>query len=282
MDEYNYSMQTAGDVSFTADNKADTMEHAPSPESEYKPKAIQTVAALLMAIPSLFMIIFPFIYFNYLIDGYEENAMERFRLFMTLSELLIAIGFALLIPVACNKAVKVATISLMCLIIFEECLHVAIFNHILQMSEAVGYIVDILIQLGYIYLFALIINNCSLSTTNRSWINLICVVYAMVVLHHTILWQESFNDAVDLDILQKEDDFLFSSLYTYFWYLLRILMIVTYWNFARCEAFNGQYDKDYKCNFLPLNKWMAMAVIAPFVTGVALYLYYKILSITLQ
>ena len=245
----------------------------------YQPNMIQTIAGVLIVLSAVIQLILHFLWTFFpsvLFGNYTDAQLGLF--FVTIPELSFLVGASLLIAKASNKGVRVAAIGFVCLQILQFLLENFLNGGSLLPSEVVRCLY-ILIGFGWVYFTSLVILNGQLSGQNRGWISLLCVLAANTLLSSTsFLWKASFDTALYRDRLSESDYHAYCILNSYFYIVIYLFFAVCYWKLARCEAFSGKNDAGYKADFSPLNKWMAMAVIFPLLTGLAFYFYYMKVS----
>ena len=164
---------------------------------------------------------------------------------------------------AVNKAVKVASL------VGAGVLFISFASVMpqLMMNKVVMGIVVVLSILGYSYLVSLIHRNGRLSANNRTWVNVLPLVYiANAAVAFAMLFGVEFT---------FEHWFQYSAYYTIWYIFLLVMETIACWKLARCEAFAGKYDAEAETDFRPLNKWVVMAIVVPIITAVALVVIYS-------
>lgn len=164
---------------------------------------------------------------------------------------------------AVNKAVKVASL------VGAGVLFISFASVMPQliMNKVVMGIVVVLSILGYSYLVSLIHRNGRLSANNRTWVNVLPLVYiANAAVVFAMLFGVEFT---------FEHWFQYSTYYTIWYIFLFVMETIACWKLARCEAFAGKYDAEAETDFRPLNKWVVMAIVVPIITAVALVVIYS-------
>lgn len=164
---------------------------------------------------------------------------------------------------AVNKAVKVASL------VGAGVLFISFASVMPQliMNKVVMGIVVVLSILGYSYLVSLIHRNGRLSANNRTWVNVLPLVYiANAAVVFAMLFGVEFT---------FEHWFQYSTYYTIWYIFLFVMETIACWKLARCEAFAGKYDAETETDFRPLNKWVVMAIVVPIITAVALVVIYS-------
>ena len=241
----------------------------------YKPRKLQTFAASLLVI-SFIRPLFTVIGAIILTSIITDPSFEVLRMIESISpSIFYLIGIGLLIRLACNKAVRVAMIGAICLQLTSLLLTILLYKFSMPVDVYNG--MWFIIALAGVYCYSLVIRNSQLSSLNQGWISLLCVLMTLTVLYSVdAVWMTSFSEAVDKNYLSPYDNFRFSGCAILFGLIVEILSAICIWKLARCEAFSGEFDVEHKDDYSPLNKWMAMAIIAPFVMGLALYFYYLI------
>lgn len=264
-------------VEYVSDAGTDSSQTTPryySVAEQYKPNKMQTAAGVLMALSgaiyaifNILWVLFPRIIWDLTTDQYS-------LFFFIIPQLSFLVGAALLIPKASNKGVRVAAIGFVCLQVLQFLMNAFLNGRDLLPAEAVSCL-WILIGFGWVYFTSLVILNSKLSELNMGWVSLLCVLAAINILYSSsFLWKSSFDEALDWGKLSEYDYHVNSFLNTYYFIVIYVLWTICYWKLARCEAFSGKYDAEHNDVFSPLNKWMAMAVIFPLLTGLAFYFYY--------
>ena len=164
---------------------------------------------------------------------------------------------------AVNKAVKVASL------VGAGVLFISFASVMPQliMNKVVMGIVVVLSILGYSYLVSLIHRNGRLSANNRTWVNVLPLVY---IANAAVLFAMLFG--VEFTF---EHWFQYSTYYTIWYIFLFVMETIACWKLARCEAFAGKYDAETETDFRPLNKWVVMAIVVPIITAVALVVIYS-------
>ena len=169
------------------------------------------------------------------------------------SPLLWAVAYGLLFLGARNKAI-VTGLVIMVLFNLLQAIQYIFFP---EYWEKFG-LVQLVFSVLFVYAYSLFLQNCKMSAKNRTWINLLMIFNMLTVFWRTApLWQ--VGDFPVTDYTNK------------FYFVLNILSVFAYWSFACSEAFTGPFNKDEKCNFSPLNRGMAMSLIAPAVMALALF-----------
>jgi hypothetical protein len=175
---------------------------------------------------------------------------------------------------AVNKAAKVAAfIGTGTMAVYFRCNMPA-----LMMNNFAICIVALVVALGLSYAVSLIVRNCEMTRTSRTWINLLALYYVFnfsVFFFGFCFMQEWIDQYEGLFHPVLQQVFTFSPYYTTLVLIQVLLVTFAYWKLARCEAFSGKYDAEAVPNFSPMNKWMAMAVIVPVVIVVALAVIYN-------
>ena len=164
---------------------------------------------------------------------------------------------------AVNKAVKVASL------VGAGVLFISFASVMpqLMMNKVVMGIVVVLSILGYSYLVSLIHRNGRLSANNRTWVNVLPLVYiANAAVVFAMLFGVEFT---------FEHWFQYSAYYTIWYIFLFVMETIACWKLASCEAFAGKYDAEAETDFRPLNKWVVMAIVVPIIIAVALVVIYS-------
>lgn len=231
----------------------------------YKPNDVQTIAGVLMVTGFLGPILFFFLqsFFSELIWSLTD--FQQALIFLFIPAALSLIGTILLIWKASNMAIRVAAVGFM--VYFLTRLFWFLFNMLPQPASGC---LSIMVCLGGIYSLSLVFGNSQLSSDNKVWISLLCVICSMDILTAGL--------GLGQFLFYEEESFYSSVLYDFFMnYILGAFYAISIWKLARCEAFSGIYDAAHDNDFSPQNKWMAMSVIYPIVTGLALYFYYFVI-----
>ena len=219
------------------------------PETSYKPRWWQTVAAVIffsMTVGrSILLQFFPEYYF-YVPQIDWSLGIARFENF------IFAIGIAFLLKGMKNHATMVALV----IWIVGDVLS-TIFT-LLPVEESwwtwFMRIMNCIIALSTIYAFSLIAQNNKLSASDQTWLNLLSTFYAS-----SLFWSTQ-----DLWVPQADVDFFpFGYIYYFNWFIMYMLMACGWWILARSAAFGGPYNEGEMCNYTPLNKYMAISLIAP-------------------
>ncbi len=241
---------------------------------QYKPNKMQTAAGVLMSLSGVLYVVFNILWTFFPRVMLDFTSDQRTLFFSIIPQLSFLVGAALLIPKASNKGVRVAAIGFVGLQILQFLMNAFLNGRDFLPTEVVSSL-WILISFGWVYFTSLVILNSKLSELNVGWISLLCVLSAMSVLYSaTFLWKSSFDEALDWGKLREYDYHVYSFLNSYYYIVIQLFYTICYWKWARCEAFSGKYEAEHNDAFSPLNKWMAMAVIFPLLTGLAFYFYY--------
>ncbi len=242
-------------------------------QSPYKPSTLQTtMAVILCGIPPLMWFA---LFFG--TQSFSSSASETIFFILSIDAieaLISALCLGLLGIRADNKATKIATY-----------IGTGVFlsHAVLYFLEASNFIdwpfIDtywrILKGLLLVYVYALIIRNNNLSEKNRIWINSLIVLGVISTnILWTILYHSSFIESLHII---KYDEYISYSMTIRIMGIVfsTIVLSISYWHFARCEAFSGKYDANAQCNYSPLNKWIAAAIIVPVVMVLCIFLLYK-------
>lgn len=183
---------------------------------------------------------------------YVELGLFRF------TSLATALGIAVLLAGVRNRA------SLTALVIFLVTDFLATLDALLGIIPLAGdfapliYVLLLFLPTGYAY--SLLAQNNEFSAGGRTWLNLLAVIGAM-----NVFWMSTFlwlNTAGGVN----------PTLYiNYFNWVITPMLACAWWVVARSEAFAGEYDKDAPCDFSPLNRYMAMILIAPALISVGMF-----------
>lgn len=227
-------------------------------EPIYKPSGWQTLAAIIFFGAFLCNLIlgafFKEIYY-YFLDSPTNIGLCRFF------PLVIALALAILLKGAKNRATLIAlTIWIISnLLAFASyfVLGIPSYSSWAWINDYVFPIIQsIIIPYSMIYAIALIIQNNTFSASCHSWLNLL--TFCPLIDLCLIIGIKLFSSLIcDYDLLA------FSYVSMFEFYILLPLCAFGWWAVARSEIFGGPYDKETPCNFSPLNKYMAMAIIVP-------------------
>lgn len=225
-------------------------------EQGFRPNKKQTAVAVLFVtaqvlslLINLFIVFFP-----------NDNTRLLVQWLPRVLALTCWFGLAFM---AVNKAVKVASL------VGAGVLFISFASVMPQliMNKVVMGIVVVLSILGYSYLVSLIHRNGRLSANNRTWVNVLPLVYiANAAVVFAMLFGVEFT---------FEHWFQYSTYYTIWYIFLFVMETIACWKLARCEAFAGKYDAETETDFRPLNKWVVMAIVVPIITAVALVVIYS-------
>lgn len=239
-------------------------------EATYKKGWWQTAAALvfLLFMLSDFIIGTFFPYFYYAEDIYKYASIP------------MVIGWLLLIRGANDMATRVAAI----VFVAVNLLYV-VSNNGLVLRNSFVYTILLLIRC---YAISLIMNNNEMCSSNRVWCNYLPVLWASTIVLDLIDPIAEFVmpriDGWSYYLSQEELDekistCRMSSLMYFRWFnFIRVpLYACAMWMLARSEAFTGNYDKNAVCDYSPINKYVALALIAPAIvilSFIVMYIYY--------
>ena len=225
-------------------------------EQGFRPNKKQTAVAVMFVtaqvlslLINLFIVLFP-----------NDNTRLLVQWLPRVLALTCWFGLAFM---AVNKAVKVASL------VGAGVLFISFASVMpqLMMNKVVMGIVVVLSILGYSYLVSLIHRNGRLSANNRTWVNVLPLVYiANAAVVFAMLFGVEFT---------FEHWFQYSAYYTIWYIFLFVMETIACWKLARCEAFAGKYDAEAETDFRPLNKWVVMAIVVPIITAVALVVIYS-------
>lgn len=219
------------------------------PEPSYKPRWWQTVAAMILFSVyvgnSVLTQFFPEYYF-YVPQVDWSLGIERFI------NLIFAIGIAFLLKGMKNQATMVALV----IWIVGDVLS-TIFT-LLPVEESwwtwFMTIMNCIIGLSVVYAFSLIAQNNKLSASERTWLNLLSAYNAL-----SLFWSTQ-----GLWVPQADVYFIpFGYIYYFNRFIMFPLLACGWWILARSAAFGGPYNEEEMCNYTPLNKYMAISLIAP-------------------
>ncbi len=225
-------------------------------EQGFRPNKKQTAVAVMFVaaqvlslLINLFIVLFP-----------NDNTRLLVQWLPRVLALTCWFGLAFM---AVNKAVKVASLvgAGVMFISFASVMPQ------LMVNKVVMGIVVVLSILGYSYLVSLIHRNGRLSANNRTWVNVLPLVYiANAAVVFAMLFGVEFT---------FEHWFQYSAYYTIWYIFLFVMETIACWKLARCEAFAGKYDAEAETDFRPLNKWVVMAIVVPIIIAVALVVIYS-------
>ena len=225
-------------------------------EEGFRPNKKQTAVAVMFVtaqvlslLINLFIVLFP-----------NDNTRLLVQWLPRVLALTCWFGLAFM---AVNKAVKVASL------VGAGVLFISFASVMpqLMMNKVVMGIVVVLSILGYSYLVSLIHRNGRLSANNRTWVNVLPLVYiANAAVVFAMLFGVEFT---------FEHWFQYSAYYTIWYIFLFVMETIACWKLARCEAFASKYDAEAETDFRPLNKWVVMAIVVPIITAVALVVIYS-------
>ena len=225
-------------------------------EQGFRPNKKQTAVAVMFVtaqvlslLINLFIVLFP-----------NDNTRLLVQWLPRVLALTCWFGLAFM---AVNKAVKVASL------VGAGVLFISFASVMpqLMVNKVVMGIVVVLSILGYSYLVSLIHRNGRLSANNRTWVNVLPLVYiANAAVVFAMLFGVEFT---------FEHWFQYSAYYTIWYIFLFVMETIACWKLASCEAFAGKYDAEAETDFRPLNKWVVMAIVVPIITAVALVVIYS-------
>lgn len=219
------------------------------PDPSYKPRWWQTVAAMILFsvyVGSLILMqFFPeYYYYSPQIDW--SLGIARFI------ALISAIGIAFLLNGIKNQATMVALV----IWIVGDVLDTILTFLPVEESWWTWFmtIMNCIIGLSVVYAFSLIAQNNKLSASDRTWLNLLSASGALLLFWSTqVLWVPSADAQF----------FPFGYIYYFNRFIMHPLMACGWWILARSAAFGGPYNEEEICKYTPLNKYMAISLIAP-------------------
>lgn len=231
-------------------------------EEGFRPNKKQTavavmfvVGSVLAVLNSLFIMMIPFGDLRMLLN--------------CLPKMILAVSWLMLAFMAVNKAVRVASF-------IGAGVSLSTFLYLLPafaMSNIAQTAIALVIMLALCYAVGLLQTNGGIKGHTKTWINLIAL--EMVVVFSLGLSALCIDLPYDL----TEHLYFASPYYKFFSLMILTLMcIFSYWKLARSEAFSGEYDGEAAADFSPVNKWMAMAIVVPIITAVALVVIYNNIS----
>lgn len=234
-------------------------------DGQYRPKAVQTVVAVLFVVQALLTMfggtlimaaLGPSIQLSYFISGGGYA--------------LLAVCWAMLAVQANNKAIRLA------MLILAGANIVFVFLLFLNFQQLiVGAVINAICSLAVFYSLSLVMTNAQLSQNNKNWVNVVVAINCISLSFSTV------NIFVGdyLSMLFKGDNFLahyyFSGGYLNYWvWVTTVLHVIGLCKLARSEAFGGKYDETAEPNLSPFNRWMAAAFVVPSIVTLAIYLLY--------
>lgn len=228
-----------------AEQTEQVIEQGFRPNKKQTAVAVMFVAgAVLAVLKTLFIMMIP----------YDDLRM----LLSCLPNMIFAVSWLMLAFLAVNKAVRVAAFIGTGAMVLSFLYYVPVW---------------MIANLGLIYAVSLIVRNCEMAWTSRTWINLIALIASSSL---AIFLSRIFVKLPDY--IPMEHYVLFSP-YNNAWQLLLVaLKAVANWKLARSEAFAGKYDGEAVPDFRPVNKWTVMALVVPIVIVVALVVIYSNIS----
>lgn len=225
------------------------------PEPSYKPRWWQTVAAVILFSALVGRpILLPF-YHRFIVSFYGFiDFIFAAELFYGFMYFIFAIGIAFLLKGMKNHATMVALViwivSNVLSTIFAF-LPVSVEESWLTWFMSIMYCI---IALSTVYAFSLVAQNNKLSASDQTWLNLLSTWYALSLFWNT---QKLWVPQADFDFLP------FGYIQHFNLFIMHPLMACGWWILARSAAFGGPYNEEEKCNYTPLNKYMAISLIAP-------------------
>lgn len=242
-------------------------------DGQHRPKAVQTVVAVLFVVQKLLSMF-----------GLSILVALGLSLSVQLScfisgggYALLAVCWAMLAMQANNKATRLA------MLIMAGANIVFVFLLFLEFQQIIvggvgGVIYVILWLLGLLailYSLSLVMTNAQLSQNNKNWVNVVAAINCISLSFYTVhIFVGDY-----LSMLFKGDNFLahyYSSggYLNYWFWVTAVLQVIGLCKLARSEAFGGKYDETAEPNLSPFNRWMAAAFVVPSIVTLAIYLLY--------
>ena len=242
----------------------------------YKPRLAQKVAAVILCgVPLMTLFV------NYILPQFftsrDDILFTFYSVWPSLCYPVVAIGFGLLIKYANNKASRIAMSLATCFYI------IYLFNNLMRFAGDIWTLVLSIISFVLVYAYSLILTNNDLSLKSKVWINLLVVfvIYSMSFSGiFSPIYKLSINDAIEAMswdwMYVRGNHFLMTHIYHFVVIPIFLLLnSAAYYYFACSEVFSGHYDANVKCNYSPLNKWMAAAIIGPLIISLGIFFLYK-------
>lgn len=179
--------------------------------------------------------------------------------------LLMGIGIAFLLHGCKNTATMTALIIWLVGDVLETASHFLprITN---ESQEWLLRAVFIAISLSSLYAYSLVAQNNKMTASSRTWLNLLAANMSI-----SLFWNTQF---LWFDMVHY--NYFFSFISAFQFYVIVPLNGCSWWVLARSETFGGPCDERKRCNYTPLNKYMAMGLIAPAIMILAVWLVDKI------
>lgn len=225
-------------------------------QEELRPKKKQTLAAVLMVIPTLVVMSMDF--------GFTL-ASELSRLFLAIGNVLYIAAWAVLLAAASNKATRMAVF----IALGVNGLQLIIEQMDIFAGDSIFLIIlSVALNVAYVYMYSLIAQNNYLRLENRIWVNMLpvilCSFFAFNICWSALKDCQSFQNFI-----------LYDRAYYGCWSLLaNVLQLIALWKLARCEAFSGKYDDAAAPDYMPFNKYVAAVFVVPAAVVLAMYLLY--------
>ena len=220
---------------------------------DYKPHWWQTLVGIYLAL--LVLGIFLLSTFQPLLY-YVELRLFRFTALAT------GLGIAVLLAGVRNRA------SLTTLVIFLVTDILSTLYFLLDIIPLMGDFAPLIFVLSLclptVYAYSLLAQNNEFQNDDRTWLNFLVVIDVLNVFwESTPLWLNTTGDVNPLSYIN------------YFNWVISPLTACAWWKVAPSAAFAGGYDKDAPCDFSPLNRYMAMILIAPVLMSVGMFFLSK-------
>ncbi len=220
------------------------------PEPSYKPKWWQTLAATLF---------FSVMIGQLLLETLYPESLGLFGFFIPL---IMAIGFGILLNGIKNRATFVALIIIIVIdllfLLFIFLPAIPVYSSWAWMNDLFLVIRNFIIPLSSVYALALIARNNVLTGSCRAWLHILILGDILALFWSTLNFWFPQDDFISIGWTYP-----FAYIFMFNNTLLRVLFACSWWVVARSKAFGGPYNKETSCDFSPLNKYMAMTVIAP-------------------
>ncbi len=198
----------------------------------------------------------------YAISGFFTTfASQAHPNFYNYREILFILGFLCLLPICCNKGIKIASLTM---ILFDlACLFIpASINKYLYSG------IFAVIVLIFIYIYSLYILNANIELNNKRWINLIFILMMpglIMRISDAVIYMPIYEK-----FILEDDTHLWNIIYgaipfttignKIFNIIIPILWFVVYYKLCFSSLFCGIYDKDAKPVLNPFNKQVIGAI----------------------
>lgn len=216
----------------------------------------QKIAYWLLAIPLFFFILFQVLN--------SETASIITPYLNIFKQASMAIAYLLLSQIANNKASSKALIW--------AAIGSGVYagwSLIMNEAEWVSFVHNILMAIStllQLYMFAVILKNNSLDSNARSWIGILLIVNAFLLI----------NLSLFAATMAGFDIIIISPLKNYYVYLLTIFQINAFFKFVQCDAFSGKKETLVSNNdiYTPINKYFLGSLGGAVITIGSLACYY--------